>query len=210
LTLGSSNPIGKVMSTKKTEKDKASNISELKIPAESKPVEKDPKEVILELEKKALYLKAETENVRKRLQKEKFEHGKVLREALLNDIFPIYLSLNRALSHYDGTAENAKTVCDGIQLILKEFDSLFNTHGLKQITGINCPFDPEHHEALDTEERKDVKEKIILEEYEPGFRVHGQLVRPAKVKVGIPISTPKPTENGKDELSEKGEESCQK
>lgn len=140
-----------------------------------------------ELEKKILYLHAEVENVRKRLQKEKLEHAKATREVMLNDFFNVFLTLGRSLNHHEGPTENLKHVAEGAKMAMKEIEKLFNKHGLKQITGVNCPFDPHKHEALESEEREGLQEKIVLEEYEPGFTVHDQLVRAEKVKVGIPI-----------------------
>ena len=139
-----------------------------------------------ELEKKILYLYAEIENVRKRLQKEKLEYAKNTRETMLNDFFPVFLSLNRALNHCNETPESLKQLFQGVKMTMKEIDTLFNKHGLKQITGINCSFDPHRHEALESEEKEGLKDRMVLEEYEPGFTVYDQLVRPAKVKVGIP------------------------
>lgn len=140
-----------------------------------------------ELEKKILYLHAEVENVRKRLQKEKLEYAKIIREAMLNDFFTVFLTLSRALNHHDGSPDNLQHVAEGSKMTMKEIEKLFHKHGLKQITGVNCAFDPHKHEALESEEKEGLQEKMVLEEYEPGFTVHDQLVRAAKVKVGIPI-----------------------
>lgn len=150
---------------------------------------------VKELENRVLYLTAEVQNVRKRLQKEKLEHGKYMRESLLNDFFVPLLNLNKALEHYDGTPETSKRVCDGIKMTTKSMEDIFTQHGVKFIKGVNCPFDPKRHEALATEARDDLTEKTVIEEYEPGFTVHDQLVRAAKVKVGVPVTT-KPSENG--------------
>ena len=143
-------------------------------------------EVAQDLENKILYLRAEVENVRKRLQKEKLEYAKSTREMMLNDFFPVFLGLSKALNHYDASLEDAKTICEGVKMTLKDMEAVFTRYGVKWITGTECPFDPHKHEALATEERENLKGKTVIEEYEPGFTVHDQLVRPAKVKVGVP------------------------
>jgi len=148
---------------------------------------------IAELEKKILYLRAEVENIKKRFHKDKVDSTQAAEASVWNDVFPFYVNLHRAIHAFDGKHESSKRVCDGIEMILKEFETIFTRRGLQVVSGTQCPFDPNVHEAMDTEERSDLNERIVLQEYEPGFKFRDRLIRAAKVKVGIPAKN-KPVE----------------
>ena len=56
--------------------------------------------------------------------------------------------------------------------------------GVEPISSVGEPFDPELHEAVDTEETDREMDGKVIAEYSRGFRMGDRLLRPARVKVG--------------------------
>ena len=56
--------------------------------------------------------------------------------------------------------------------------------GVEPIQSVGEDFDPELHEAVDTEETDGEMDGKVIEEYSRGFRMGERLLRPARVKVG--------------------------
>ncbi len=164
-----------------------------------KPDKIPQEDSVKKLETEILYIRAEAENMRKRLLKSKEAAVRSTQEQVWRHIFPIFVNLERAVQSYDGSPELAVSICNGVQMTLNEFKNTFNRCGLSIISGTECPFDPTIHEALDSESRSDLTQKTVLQEYEPGFMMDGRLIQPAKVKVGIPSSGNETTKDNQEE-----------
>lgn len=116
------------------------------------------------------YTKDET----KRLEND-IEFGKAV---VIEDFIDVKDELERAL-HWGEPAEHELNTGwrEGIEMTLKKFDEILKRYGVEKIP-VNIQFNPEFHEAVSTE---DGGEK--LEEVRAGYTMHGQVIRPARVKI---------------------------
>ena len=132
-----------------------------------------------------LRLKADYENLKKRLQKEMAQRVDYELGAFFKDFLSIYDDLERALpyckTHDAGPGK--QEVLEGICIVHRRVGDLLKKNGLERMETIGKPFDPLRHEAVMMEARPDVRPNTVVGEIEPGYLFRGNLLRPAKVKV---------------------------
>ena len=71
----------------------------------------------------------------------------------------------------------------GVQLIFRQILEELRREGLQAIDTVGQPFNPELHEAFETEEHTDLPHQTIMEELQRGYTLNERLLRPALVKV---------------------------
>jgi molecular chaperone GrpE len=130
---------------------------------------------------KWLRLRAEFENYKKRMQKEKADLMKFGNESLLRSILPILDNLERAIDHGKDLKENT-SLLEGVELTLKQFLSTLERFGVKPVPAMGEVFDPEKHEAISYQESDQEPHRVISEVLK-GYLFHERLLRPAKVIV---------------------------
>jgi len=135
-------------------------------------------------------LKAEFENYRKRVDREKPElvrHGKT---GLIERLLPLYDVLIAAHQQVaragDGEAAAAGEMTRGLELIFKEFAKLFEAEGVSAIECLGKPYDFDRHEAMGQVETDEAPEGTVVEELQRGYTLGGKTLRHAKVRVAIP------------------------
>jgi molecular chaperone GrpE len=126
---------------------------------------------------------ADFENFRKRAEKEKREYQMFALSDFMYELLAILDNFERAFSH----AEEQVTTDyhKGILLIYRQLKDVLEKKGLKPIETVGRTFDPNYHEAITREERDDVPEGTILEEFQKGYFFREKLLRPAMVKVSF-------------------------
>ena len=129
-----------------------------------------------------LRAKAEVENIKKRSQKEVENAYKFSTESLLQEIIPIYdsLDLSSKLSDESLTAAQVK---EGNKLILTMFQKIFEKNNIKEINPLNESFNPEFHQAISTNKDTTKKNDVISEVVQKGYMLNGRVVKPALVIV---------------------------
>lgn len=140
-------------------------------------------EEVIDYKDKYLRQLAEVENARKRMQKEKQEAVRYAIDNLLSDIIAPLDSLENALKCADGMSGDVKNWAMGFQMILAQFHDVLKNEGVEAFVSVGKTFDPHMHEAVEMEERDDVSEGTILQEYVKGYRCGDRIIRPARVKV---------------------------
>jgi molecular chaperone GrpE len=130
---------------------------------------------------KWLRLRAEMENFKKRMQKEKADHLRFGNEDLLKALLPILDNLNRAIDHGKNGRENSPLLA-GVEMIHKELLNTLERFGVKPIPAAGEVFDPEKHEAISQEE-SDLEANRVVAAVQNGYFYHDRLLRPAKVIV---------------------------
>jgi molecular chaperone GrpE len=135
--------------------------------------------------------RAELENVKKRLQREKTDAIRFANESLLRDLLPVLDNLERAISHAE-LGGNGQSVVEGVQLILKAALDILERHGVKRIEAVGQPFDPSQHEAVAQVPDPDRPSNQVVDQYLPGYRLHDRLLRPAQVSVSAGPQVEKP------------------
>jgi molecular chaperone GrpE len=133
---------------------------------------------------KNLYLRAiaDLENFRRRAVRDKEESRRLATEALIEDMLPaldnLVLGLEAAKQHPE-----AKPVTEGFSMVLTQFESILQEHGIKEINPVNEKFQPDFHECVAHEPSKKYKEGKIISVIRKGYLLHERLVRPASVIV---------------------------
>ena len=127
--------------------------------------------------------RADLENVKRRTAKERADAVRYGTEGLIRDMLPILDNLERALGHAKGSGEG-KALLDGVELVQKGFRDTLERHG---VTRIDAPrgtrFDPTVHEAVAHVETAADEPNGVIEQLQPGYRLHDRLLRPALVTV---------------------------
>jgi len=138
-----------------------------------------------ELKDKYLRALAEMENLRKRAEREKSEYFQYALAGVLQDVLAVLDSLERALR--TGDQVEGRVFQEGVRMIHRQLLDVLARQGVTPIAAVvGRPFDPELHQALASEEADDVREAVVAEELQRGYRLHDRLLRPAQVRVKIP------------------------
>jgi molecular chaperone GrpE len=131
---------------------------------------------------RALRLQAEIENFRKRQQRLAEDRVQGDRERLLRSFLLIADDLERAL-HVEGS--DNESVRAGVEVTHRSLKQLLKQEGVEQIEARGKTFDPIWHEAVATvpHQKAGVDQDVIVEVAQPGYRLDGRLLRPARVVV---------------------------
>jgi molecular chaperone GrpE len=138
---------------------------------------------------------ADFENFRKRAEKEKREYQMFALSDFVYELLAILDNFERALSHADDQA--GSDYQKGVELIYRQLKDALEKKGLRAIDSVGRPFDPNFHEAITREERDDLPENTVLEEFQKGYFFREKLLRPAMVKVSY-----KPADGERNEVKE--------
>ncbi len=132
---------------------------------------------------------AETENVRKRADRDRREAENYGGSKLARDMLPVFDNLKRAVDVItDEQREAQAALIEGIELTMRELLSVFGRHGIEVISPeIGDEFDPNMHEAMFEAAVPETKAGDIIQVMNVGFMIHDRLLRPAQVGVS---STP--------------------
>ncbi len=130
------------------------------------------------LKDEMLRMRADTDNVRKRLQREKKDSVQFANEKLIKQLIPIYENLERALKAPDTNVDSLK---EGVQMTSKQFLDLLKKENVESIESVGEQFDPSIHEVLSQIESNDHDENTVIEEYSKGYRLNGRVLLPARV-----------------------------
>ena len=130
---------------------------------------------------KYLRERADLENYRKRVQREKEELLKYGNESLLLEVLPAVDSMEMALSH--ATEESASAVIEGVNLTLTMLVSVLKKFGVSPIESKGKPFDPAFHQAMTQVESAECAPNTIIDEFQKGYMLNDRLLRAALVSV---------------------------
>jgi len=126
--------------------------------------------------------RADFENYRKRVSKETSEALARGKAELARDVLPVIDNLERALeSGSDPSAHEA--LVKGVGLVLDELRGKLGDAGVEAFDPTGERFDPQVHEALSTQPAEGADSGVVLETLQKGYRLNGQVLRPAKVVV---------------------------
>lgn len=131
---------------------------------------------------KMLRLAAEFENYKKRVEKERSIAFKYAEENILKELLPSVDNLERAVEQGQ-CAEDVGVLLEGVELTLKGLRDTLDKFGLKPVSAVGAPFDPNYHEALAMEASEEIPANHILREFQKGYLFKDRLIRAAKVVV---------------------------
>ena len=107
---------------------------------------------------------------------------KYVAEPLILKILPILDNFEIAEKKLPENLKKDENVKGVLQIKNQILDFLKN-QGVEEIKSIGEKFDPNFHEIVEEVEAKDKESGIIIEETQKGYKIHGRLLRPAKVKI---------------------------
>jgi len=126
---------------------------------------------------------AESENVRKRMQKERQDLVQyAVQNAILEFLTPID-HFENALKFADQAAPEVQHWAVGFQMILNQFKDVLTANGVTPIEAIGKEFDHNFHEAIEMVETSDTAPNTVVEECLRGYKMGERVIRPARVKV---------------------------
>jgi molecular chaperone GrpE len=129
-------------------------------------------------------LAADFENYKRRTRQELGDRTQYANEELLRKLLPILDNLRRAMDHApEGVDRNW---FDGLRMVMRQFEDTLQAQGISTIPSVGEKFDPSKHEAIASEETDEHEEGTIVEEMQPGYRLHERVLRPTLVKVAHP------------------------
>jgi len=158
-------------------------------------LESDEEEVVGELEKiqqeldafkdKYARVHADFENVKKRLEREKYQAIEYANEKFAKDMIPVLDSLEGALKAAEGEASCEDLLAkmkEGIELTYKLFLTNLEKHGVERVSH-DEPFDPNIHNAVQSVDHEDVESGEIVQTFQTGYKYKGRPLREAMVVV---------------------------
>lgn len=134
----------------------------------------------------ALYARAETQNVRRRMEKDIADARAYAATGFARDILSVADNLARALDHVPAELrdnEKAKKFIEGIEATQREIDKVFGQHGVTRVAAMGLPLDPNQHQAMMEIPTEDAEPGTIVQEMQPGYMIKDRLLRPAMVGV---------------------------
>ncbi|TCM22058.1 molecular chaperone GrpE [Novosphingobium sp. PhB165] len=134
----------------------------------------------------ALYARAETQNVRRRLEKDIADTRAYAATGFARDILSVADNLARALTAIPAELredDKLKSLVAGIEATGREIDKVFTNHGITRIAAMGLPLDPNQHQAMIEVPSADAEPGTVVQELQAGYMIKDRLLRPAMVAV---------------------------
>ena len=141
---------------------------------------------IAALQQDILYAQAETQNVRRRAEKEVADAHTYAVTKFARDILSVGDNLTRALAAIPAAAredDGMKGLVAGLEATERELMNVFERHGITRIAAIGLPLDPNQHQAMVEIPSADAEPGTIVMEMAPGYMLKDRLLRAAMVGV---------------------------
>jgi molecular chaperone GrpE len=138
---------------------------------------------LAECKDKGLRPCAEFDNARKRMDREKLDFVKYANQELLADFLDILDDLERSIEAAKANHEDYDAFLKGIEMVMAHVYDLLRKNDVTPIEAKGKMFDPHCHEALMQEDRDDVEEGTVIDEFQKGYMLGDKVIRTNKVKV---------------------------
>lgn len=133
-----------------------------------------------------LYAQAETQNVRRRLEREKDEARAYAATGFARDILSVADNLSRAVGAIPDNLradESMKGLVVGLEATQRELEKVFASHGITRIAAVGLPLDPNQHQAMLEVPSADHEPGTVVSEMQAGWMIKDRLLRAAMVAV---------------------------
>lgn len=141
----------------------------------------DSDERIEELESRVKRVQADFNNYKKRAKKKREKARERATEDLVGRLLEVRDDFDRALEADEEDDTDTEDLREGVKMIRDKLDDILRDEGVERVE--TEEFDPERHQAMMRVESDDHDEGEVVDVYEPGYRMGGRIVRPAKVTV---------------------------
>ena len=136
-------------------------------------------------EQELLYARAETQNVRRRMEKDVADARTYAATSFARDMLSVADNLARGLAAIPESLRDEasmKGLVTGLEATGRELEAVFAKHGIEKVPAMGLPLDPNLHQAM-MEIPGDAEPGTIVQELQPGYRIRDRLLRPALVGV---------------------------
>jgi molecular chaperone GrpE len=130
--------------------------------------------------------RADLENYRKRVSREKEELLNYGNKSLIEEILPVLDSMERALTH--ATEADQAAVVEGIRMTHGMLVAALKKFGVTPIESVGTPFDSSFHQAMAQVPTNKYPSNTVVQEYQKGYLLKDRLLRPAMVTVSAPLN----------------------
>jgi molecular chaperone GrpE len=133
-----------------------------------------------------LYAQAETQNVRRRLEREKDEARAYAATGFARDILSVADNLARAVQAIPESLradDSMKGLVIGLEATQRELEKVFASHGITRIAAVGLPLDPNQHQAMLEVPSNDHEPGTVVSEMASGWMIKDRLLRAAMVAV---------------------------
>ncbi len=140
---------------------------------------------LAEAKQQVLYAQADTQNVRRRAEKDVADTRNYAATSFARDILSVADNLQRGLAAIPEelrSDEKMKGLVVGLEATGRELDSVFQRNGIVRIEAMGQPLDPNKHQAM-IEMPSDQEPGTIVQEMQAGYMIKDRLLRPALVAV---------------------------
>ncbi|UFJ43174.1 nucleotide exchange factor GrpE [Brevibacillus humidisoli] len=142
----------------------------------------DYKALAEEYESRMLRALADMENMRRRFRKEQEDLAKYASQKVIEAMLPALDNFERALEA-DTETLTVDSLLQGVQMVYRQIQQVFEQEGLAPIEAQGKPFDPNVHQAVMQVEDSSLESGVVVEELQKGYQFKDRVLRPAMVKV---------------------------
>lgn len=133
-----------------------------------------------------LYAQAETQNVRRRLEREKDEARAYAATGFARDILSVADNLSRAIDAIPQSLrddESMRGLVIGLEATQRELEKVFAGNGITRIAAVGLPLDPNQHQAMLEVPSNEHAPGTVVSEMQSGWMIKDRLLRAAMVAV---------------------------
>jgi molecular chaperone GrpE len=142
---------------------------------------------VARLKNEVLYARADTENVRRRLEQQAEDRGKYAVTQFAKDVCNVADNLRRALDAVPPAAREgndiANTLTIGVEMTERDLLNTFERYGVRLVPAMGTRFDPNLHQAMMEVEDATQPEGTVVMVMQQGYQLQDRLLRPALVGV---------------------------
>ena len=170
------------------EENAKENVSDDESEADAEAVENELdllQSELTELKDKYARVHADFDNIKKRLEREKYTAVEYANEKFAKDMIPVLDSLHMAMASLESDAsaeELLQKVKEGLELTLKQFNTSLEKHGVTMVAH-DEPFDPNIHNAVQSVDSDEVESGQIVQTFQTGYKYKNRPLREAMVVV---------------------------
>jgi molecular chaperone GrpE len=142
----------------------------------------DPAAELEKCKDAALRARADLDNYRKRVAREKEDAIRYANNSLLESLLPILDNFELGLEAARNSSD-AAGIIQGLEMVRKQLEDFLRDHGVEVVDAVGDRFDPHLHEAVAHEPSKGVADGTVVRQLRKGFKLKDRLIRPASVVV---------------------------
>jgi molecular chaperone GrpE len=147
-----------------------------------------------ELEDRLLRSRADFENFKRRVARDREEYRRQAVAEALEQFLPILDDLDRAVKAIEpGVTDH---YVQGLTLVQQQFREALRKMGVSEIDAEGKPFDPALHEAVNVVVREDLPPMTVTAVFGKGYEMGGKVLRPTRVEVSGRPEEPAEGEDG--------------